>query len=43
MDGRVVYAGAKPGMNVYVSDGVIYAAWPKGKKTPAAVFGVPVK
>jgi hypothetical protein len=36
-------AGVKPGMNVNISTGAIFAAWTKGKKSPAVVAGVTLK
>jgi hypothetical protein len=36
-------AGLKPGMNAYVGGGAVMAVFPKGKKTPSAIAGVPVK
>lgn len=47
MDPKTVHqrytTNVKAGTVVYISDGVIWAAFPKGKKQPIAVFGVPVK
>jgi len=35
--------GLKPGMNAYIGGGSVMAVFPKGKKTPSAVAGAPVK